>query len=313
MARSKRKTKTTASRGRPRPEESEAKKKTKTKPKAKAKPRKPAKSAPRRRKPSLPRARPLSKHPEAIRSRQRRQAQKPKPRKRARETRAQLERRAIREAEAAERAGLAGRPKIAPERKGRPRKRKGRKAPKPAPPTRAELLELAIGWLEALRDLAATVVETSLDVTDTERDLVARERGRGRAPWLAVGRFEFLDEGMSYERLGEVLEAWSSDLVLEAAIHPDRMSQIRIIYEDPNERRGDGDDFISQIGAWPFVLSDILREVVGTGGISEDADVDALANRYANSIIPRCYVYFSSELVHHKSFTVEDLARRFTT
>lgn len=270
-------------------------------------------------KPKLRKARVLSKTADAVRARERRKAAKPKPRKRAAKKATARERRAIAEAELAERLGLTGPARIASSKRKR-----GVEVD-----IEAER-ELAIGWLEALRDLASTVTPTSLEITDPHgKSMIAPERatvggnapwGRGRErvrgggtprrPWLVVGRFDFL-QGASYEMIGEILQAWRSDYALEVAINPDRLSQIRVIYVDPKERRGEGDDFISQIGAWAFIVDELYHEIVGTG-VSGDVDQDALVARYAESIVPRLYVYFSPDMMGGVTIDIgKEVVKRF--
>ncbi len=269
-------------------------------------------------------ARVLSEHPEAIRSRQRRAEAKPRPRKSAKAKRAARERQGLADAKLAAELGLSGQPHIAP-RKPRGPGSKKQKAPRVQDLPIDQLRELAVGWLETLRDIAATITPTSLDVTDPSgREMIApevagaapaRPRGRGRAvgrrPWLIVGRFEFL-ASIGYETVGEVLSAWRDDFALEVAIHPDRLSQIRIVYEDPKERRGDGDDFIAQIGAWAYVTGELVREIVGSGGVVADDDQRALMARYAQSVVPRMYVYFSPDLMGGVTIDIgKEVVKRF--
>lgn len=268
-------------------------------------------------------ARVLSEHPEAIRSRQRRADAKPRPRKPKRTERAARERRGLADAELAAKLGLSGQPHIAPKKPRGPGSKK-QKPPRVQDLPIDQLRELAVGWLETLRDIAAGITPTSLDVTDPSgREMIApevagapsRPRGRGRAvgrrPWLVVGRFEFL-AAIGYETVGEVLSAWRDDFALEVAIHPDRLSQIRIVYEDPNERRSDGDDFIAQIGAWAYVTQELVREVIGSGGVVTDDDQRALMARYAQSIVPRMYVYFSPDLMGGVTIDIgKEVVKRF--
>lgn len=121
-----------------------------------------------------------------------------------------------------------------------------------------------------------------------------RQRENMRTPWLVVGRYT-PQESIGYVELGQAVALLRDDLALEAEIHPQRMSQIRIVYEDPQGRRGEGDSVVSKIGAWEFVVSDLLAEIVGAGL----GDEDSLVFRYKETRIPRFYVYFSSQLVSY--------------
>lgn len=198
----------------------------------------------------------LSRHPEAIRSRERRKVE------RARSD--------AREAERLE--------KLAVRRKKRKRLQ----------PTEREL---AIEWCREIREKAidATGSRISLSITEAE--------GGSRTPWLVVGRYDFTEDPPSYERFGAMFYELAADILLEARIHPDRLSQIRIVYADPNSQRGEGDSIVSQIGAWQFVVSEIEGEILGAG----PDDEGALAVRYQETHVTIFYIYFSSELVQHKT------------
>jgi len=130
------------------------------------------------------------------------------------------------------------------------------------------------------------VVRCSLDLTHPEAG--------ARTLWLVVGRYDLLDP-VGYVDLARALERVRDDLGLEAAIHPQRLSQIRVVYRDPRGRRGEGDSIVSKIGAWEFIVSDLVFELVGMG----PNDRDALAVRYAETHVPTFYVYFSPDLVRH--------------
>jgi hypothetical protein len=162
----------------------------------------------------------------------------------------------------------------------------GGKVPRGKKPRIVDERTLAIGWLEAIREHFAAHVPTSFDVTEAEIG--------SKTPWLVVGRYDFLDV-MDYATLAAALEDIANDVVLEASIHPSRLSQIRIVFADPNAKRGESDSFLSKIGSWEMILSDLIGELVGGG---ED-DEGALANRYAETAVTSVYVYFSSELVSY--------------
>ncbi len=147
---------------------------------------------------------------------------------------------------------------------------------------------LAEGWLEAIRNDVATVFPVSLTLTEPEAG--------ASMPWLIVGRFDPLEE-IGYEDLADALEVVRDDLVLEAQIHPQRMSQIRIVYADPRAKGGEGDSIVSKSGAWEFVVSDLIGELVGGGGNHDEADPDSLAGRYSETTVPVFYVYFSAQVV----------------
>ena len=273
----------------------------------------------------IPKAKRLSQDPEAVRSRRRRAAAKQaEETRRAAERRARREQQGLADARRAERAQRAPRiPKPTPRRRKpakpskpatakpiRPTRKRpapGRRKPskpskpskpkrkprKPTRPTRPPTTSVAthgVDWLEYMRNIAASVVPTSLDIVEPEA------ASRGVAVWAIVGRFEFLDE-CDYETLAEILNLWANDLPLEVAINPQRMSQIRIVFEDPHAKRGEGDSIVSQMGAWQFVVADLIGEIVGGG----DDDEDALATRYADTKIPRIYVYFSEEILNYST------------
>ena len=146
--------------------------------------------------------------------------------------------------------------------------------------------ELAIGWLEGIRDRIAHVFPASLEVTEPEVG--------ARAPWLVVGRFDAMEE-IDYAQLALAFEELLADDLLVAQIHPERLSQIRVVYSDPNAIRGEGDSIVSKIGGWEFILGDIVNELVGGG----PEDEGALAVRYEETTVPSFYVYFSSEIIRY--------------
>jgi hypothetical protein len=117
-----------------------------------------------------------------------------------------------------------------------------------------------------------------------------------RTPWLAVGRYD-PQEPIGYADLAHALNLVRVDLTLEAAIHPQRLSQIRVVYADPEAIRGEGDSIVSKIGAWEFIIAELVREI---GGV-DDEDEEALARRYQATKIPMFYIYFSSEIVRFKT------------
>ena len=135
----------------------------------------------------------------------------------------------------------------------------------------------------------------------------ARSRGQGktgRAPRvklkisISTEAYDGLSakaraRGMTIEGLiGEMLERIAADDILSARIDPTRVSQIRIIFLDPDARPGKGGgSFVSAIGAWDFIVGDLIGEILGGG----DDDDLSLAARYEQTKIPSMYVYFSSD------------------
>jgi hypothetical protein len=196
-----------------------------------------------------------SRHPEAVRSRRRRR-----------------EERGIRDQLAFERAERA---EI---RRERERERRSGQPP--------DLRRLAIGWLEEIRNICAGVFPCSLDITHAEAGATT--------PWLVVGRFD-AGEPIGYVELAEALSLVRDDLVLETTIDPRRLSQIRVVYRDPQGQQYEGDSIVSKTGAWEFIVSDLVGELIGSG----TDDEDALAVRYAETAVPTFYVYFSAALVDY--------------
>jgi hypothetical protein len=133
----------------------------------------------------------------------------------------------------------------------------------------------AIGWLEHM-----TPGGWSLDFTEAE---IAADR---RGPWLVVGKFQPIGNTL-YRDLWEVVRDWRDDLVLDSAINPNRIACIRIVYEDPSDKRGSGDSVVSHFGVWDLVVSDMTKEL-------DPNDDDSLAARYADTRVRTVYVYFAS-------------------
>lgn len=146
--------------------------------------------------------------------------------------------------------------------------------------TEADERELLIDVLEEMRNKAAELYPTSLEITEAEVG--------ARIPWLVVGRFDLV-EAIGYAELDEVFRYWESDLLLEARIHPQRLSQIRIVYSDPNAKRGESDSIVAHTGPWESVISETAAEL-------DPSDEDSLAARYENTTVPHFYVYFSGQL-----------------
>ncbi len=123
-----------------------------------------------------------------------------------------------------------------------------------------------------------------------------RAEAGATTPWLIVGRYD-AQEPIGYLELADALSRVRDDLGLEIAINPTRLSQIRVVYHDPHGHHYEGDSIVSKTGAWEFIVSDLIGELVGTGA----EDEDALAVRYAETSVPRFYIYFSASLVDYKA------------
>lgn len=209
-----------------------------------------------------------SRHPEAVRSRKRR-----------------AEAKALREALAYEHERKLELRRQRDRERRRKKKERGRGGI-----IKRDERELAAGWLEWIRNDLAQFFPVSLELTSPEAG--------SHTPWLAVGRYD-PQESIGYEDLARAFDFVAGDLMLEAAIHPQRLSQIRIVYADPRAKRGEGDSIVSQTGAWEFVISDLVGELVG--GDLDSPDEGSLAARYDETSIPTFYVYFSSELISYKT------------
>jgi hypothetical protein len=233
---------------------------------------------PRRRRPGRTKKsvarRKLSRHPEAIRSRRRR-----------------------REASRRRREEIGVRDQLRYERE----QERARRRARPGPPDERAV---ALSWLEEIRNVVAGVFRCSLSTTeavesdreDEGQDRPDRQRKNMRTPWLVVGRYD-PQEPIGWADLGHALDLVRSDLTLEAVIHPQRLSQIRVVYADPNAVRGEGDSVVSAIGAWEFIIAELVREIEGV----DDEDEEALVRRYQATKIPMFYIYFSTEIVQYKT------------
>lgn len=162
---------------------------------------------------------------------------------------------------------------------------------------------LAWGWLEMIRDrIREDGFPVDLSITDIgggHADLLGPAASRARqTPWIIVGRFDPRQE-LDYQTLARGLEAVAQDLIIEASVHPQRLSQIRVVFHDPNDRRRESDTVLSKIGPWEFVVSDLVGELVGAS--IESPSEDSLAARYAQTNVPMFYVFFSTEIVKHKT------------
>lgn len=140
------------------------------------------------------------------------------------------------------------------------------------------------------REVLSDVLGDMRDSSPIELDLFITESEIGaRIPWAVVGRFALRRSDLGYQALHAVFSAWRDDLLLEARIHPQRLSQIRIVYSDPSSKRGDGDSIVSTTGPWEAVVSEQAHEV-------DPSDEDSLATRYKDTVVPHFYVYLSSQL-----------------
>lgn len=214
--------------------------------------------------PPAKRPRKLSKHPDAVRARKYRR-----------------ERKAL--AEALEAARL----EALERRRAKDRERRKRKKGGGGVIKRDER-ELAGERLERIREISAGYTPTSLEIVPPEANV--------SNAWMAVGRFDLLDP-VSYAELGEIFQAIADDVLLEASVHPQRLCQVRVIYHDPNARRGESDSIVSRIAGWQYMWSDLLGEVLG----GRAGDETALAVRYEETEIGLFYVYFSSEITKYET------------
>lgn len=152
-----------------------------------------------------------------------------------------------------------------------------------------------------IRHRIADVFETSLEITEVgggHADLEGGDATLAReTPWMIVGRFDPLEE-IGYQMLGAGLKAVERDLLIEAAIHPQRLSQIRVEFDDPNSKRSEDLKVLSKIGPWEFVISDLVGELVGAD--PEAPTVASLAERYDETLVPRFYIFFAPTIIKHR-------------
>jgi hypothetical protein len=161
---------------------------------------------------------------------------------------------------------------------------------------------LAWGWHEMIAERISedafsvnmTLTEAGGGHADLTGSAAQTER---RTVWLSVGRYE-PREDVDYATLAHGLSAVADDLFVEAAIHPQRLSQIRVEFHDPNDKRGAGDTVLSKIGPWEFVISDLVGELVGASW--ETPTEGSLAYRYDQTTVPRFYIFFSEQIVKPK-------------
>lgn len=141
--------------------------------------------------------------------------------------------------------------------------------------------DVAIEWLEYM-----TPPGWSLDLVEPE---VA-----ARIPWVAVGKF-YPSRDIGYAELHAIFVGWRNDVLLETRINPQRISQIRIAYADPNETRGSGDSIVSHTGPWELVVSEAATEM-------NPQNPDSLAARYKHTGVPYFYVYFARQIARSSSW-----------
>jgi hypothetical protein len=143
---------------------------------------------------------------------------------------------------------------------------------------------------ETLDDILADMTPAGFYFELTEPEVASQMR----MPFLSVGKYT-PTESIGYAELHAVFRRWRDDLLLEAAINPQRISSIRIVYEDPADKRGSGDSVVSHAGPWELVISEIAHEV-------DPSDEDSLATRYADSVVPHFYVYFAAQIARGSSW-----------
>ena len=163
--------------------------------------------------------------------------------------------------------------------------------------------ERAASWLERIREHCAAVFSCALAITypggghadlrdSNDQHLASQKRSH---LWLAVGHYSSPDSDISYALLAEALMRVRDDLFLETRVGPDRLTQIRIVFHDPDSKRTESDSVVSKIGGYEYVISDMIGEL--TGSDVDNPDADSLAARYENTVVPQFYVFFSSEMV----------------
>lgn len=158
------------------------------------------------------------------------------------------------------------------------------------------------GWLELIAERLRRVFAVSLSITNlggghATLENEADRRWHHRTPWMVVGRFDPHDE-LDYATLAHGLLHVADDIVLEAAIHPQRMSQIRVEFHDLNDVRREGDTVLTKIGPWEYVTSDLAGELVGASW--QEPTEGSLAARYDSTTVPRFYIFFANEVIRHK-------------
>jgi len=166
---------------------------------------------------------------------------------------------------------------------------------------------VAVEWLEAIRErLAEDAFECDLEVTEPGGGSADLEHNEGAqaarmhddAKWLVVGRFDPAQD-ITYAELAAGLAAVSNDLILQTRINGQRLSQIRAVFHDAKSGRSESDSVISKIGAWEYILDDLIGDLVGSS--LESPDEGSLAARYDETIVPKFYIFFSLEILAYKT------------
>ena len=235
--------------------------------------RKPARGVSGPTKPTKPPAKPPR--------RTRRFREQERERERERE-RKRIERRAIAEAAAVRHEEQLAR------RRAHYRQRKEREAARREGRPEVADRDVAIGWLEAVREHAAATAPCSLSITVPEAVSVET--------WLVVGRFDFV-EPVGYAELGRICHDVVEDYILSARVNPGRLTQLRILYDDPSAPKRGGDSIVSRISGWEFTWGDVAGEING----GRDDDADALAVRYEHTQIQTFYVYIAPTTITYST------------
>lgn len=164
---------------------------------------------------------------------------------------------------------------------------------------------LAWGWLEMIRDrITSDAFGVDMEITELGGGHATLEGDDARkaqsSPWMIVGRYT-PRRTLTYAMLAHGLQVAADDILIEASVHPQRLSQARVEFHDPNDIRREGDTVLSKIGPWEFILTDLVYELVGAS--YEDPAEGSLASRYAQTVVPRFYLFFSPQVISHKSVT----------
>lgn len=139
-----------------------------------------------------------------------------------------------------------------------------------------------------LLDILESMTPPGFSMTATEPETASDTL---RSPWTVVGRFDPLPQ-IGYADLHAVFQAWRDDLILEAKIHPQRISQIRIAYRGED---GSGDSAVSHVGPWELAVSEMAGEL-------NPRNPESLSARYKNTVVLWFYVYFSNDVIKTSSW-----------
>jgi hypothetical protein len=164
----------------------------------------------------------------------------------------------------------------------------------------------AVGWLRRMlthcREVFACDLETTFpsggvgEGAADDREIAEQAK---KSPWLVVGKFTPEDE-IGYAELAEAFSRIEGDYLLEAEIDPDRLTQVRIIFDDPKSKLGEGEAIVAKVGAYSFVWSDLIGELVGAGDADSPGE-ESLAARYKETAVPTFYVFLSEVTVQYKT------------